>query len=319
MSRNHLLIALLACCSANLARGQEEFISVEVWSPRPVYSKDARVEVIFRMSNASSLVLDFVGDYEWYSFPVVIFKVYKDGVKLLADVTDLLWKERTTLEDGESITVAFYLDRVAEIPEPAERVGLYRVKLARGVGPPIDEPWMFLPFVAAADLWFAVLDKDFESTLRLRGPVAEKDLPALYRLLRSESIWPAERLRILELLAETKNKRVFWQGVDCLLVATEDLEWPNPHYSLRWPCKDVYALVKVLPKLPRELLDPGRLYVLCRTTDLALRRAALKAMARCGPDKETATELQEFLDTQSDEMVQELGEKALSALKGQGR
>jgi len=320
MSRNHLLIALLACCSANLARGQEEFVFLEIWSPRPVYGRDSRPEVIVQMTNDSKRTLQLYGNYRWYSLPCDFFVVHKDGAKLRNKVKVLYDPARkTTLEKGESITVAFYLDDLTYIPEPANRLGLYRVKLAEGVRAAVGR--RSIPFVAHADLWFAVLDKGFESPVLLRRPVIEEDLPRLHWLLESETVWPADRLRILELLAETKNERTFWMAAGYLLTSAESVgdDIEPEHYQERFSCKDVYALVKVLPKLPRELLDPGHLYVLCRTTDLALRRAALKAMARCGPDEKRATKLKEFLDTQRDDIVQELGKKALSALKGQGR
>jgi len=316
-----LLPALILCCLCG-PPPEHRFLLIEFWLPAPVYGKESRIEVIQRITNTTSEPVTSALDFSWHSeLPNDYYTVVKDGRLLDRKLAEVDWviTRKTTLLPGESVTVVFYLDALVFLPESNSRPGVYRMHVPQNRQ---DVGGSWLPLVAPRDLWFVILDQAPKRPLPFgfRKPVIKSDLPVVQHLLQAETTCPMDRLRMLEMVAETRDKKMLWEAISAIFVPTEiTTPFPPNDWDVAWKCKDVYAVVNILRKLPKELLDRGYLFTISRTLDLTLRREALRALARCGPDKDLAARLSSFLTTQSDEIVIELGKQALAALEGTKR
>jgi hypothetical protein len=316
-----LVVSLHAClsgCGLSATGAQSidatECLTFELASPKCVYGKQEEIGILLRISNASRRSIRTRVPYKWIGTNDY-FAVLKDGLELenLMRMVDFFYTRVTVLRPGESVTSLFALREIAKIPDPADRAGTYTVGLVRSIAEQQkSRRWLFL----VSNLRLVVDRKDVEPLFTLTDVESEADVEFAKAILRSPAVQPADKARVLGLLATYGDGRALWDGFSSLLAPASG---SSRGATAKHQCMDVYAAVTSLEKIPDRLLTSEGLFTLAETTDLALRRASLKALSRLEPNAQVAQWLAKFLQTQEDEYTLEVGREVLTKLRSSGR
>lgn len=243
---------------------------------------------VYRLTNTSTEPYSARMPYKWYGLVWDWFDVYHDGRRLRNRLAgkDYSFDKVTVLAPGESVTIAFRLTTVAELPRaPKARLGRYEVR-ARKI---TDEAQPHRPIHVRGPATFVVVESP-------RRPVpdrveTEDDFAKVKEMVGNRHLSVAVRSVAVWRIASSKYHPRLWEIVE--------------------NCDEPYLVASFLEGLPRKWADKPSLLKLLQSKDLTVRREAVRAIG----DRTAAGHLRRFLKTQKDEVTLDYGRKALELLE----